>query len=107
MKTFNGIRFAKNEAELVESLFNPSGTASGIYKKTKNGTKFYRANGELFAYAVHNPKQGYFMVSARMFNGKPIYCYGLSYVDGCFFGLSGSLAEESSYIKSWLSQFPN
>lgn len=78
MITINGLKFAPNSAELVNTLFQNGGTAYGTYKRRKNGTHLYRANGELFAYIVHNPKQGYFSVSACMRDGVPFYLYGMT-----------------------------
>jgi hypothetical protein len=76
MLNFNGLKFAKNSDELVSTLFQSGGTASGTYKSGKNGTNLYMPNGELFAYIVHNSRQGYFAVSAGMHNGKPFYMHG-------------------------------
>lgn len=78
MIEINGRKFARNSAELVSTLFQSSGTAYGTYRTSKNGTKLYRANGELFAYIVHNPKQGYFAVSAGIINGRPFYMHGMT-----------------------------
>jgi hypothetical protein len=78
MLNLNGKRFARNSAELVSTLFQSGGTACGTYKRNKNGTRLYRTNGELFAYIVHNPKQGYFAVSAGITtDGKPFYMQAL------------------------------
>jgi hypothetical protein len=81
MITFNGLKFAKNNSELVDSLFTSGGTCAGLYKRTMNGTKLYRPNGELFAYIVHNPKQGYFVVSAGMREDRPFYMYSTCSID--------------------------
>jgi len=78
MIDINGKKFARNSAELVSTLFQSSGTACGTYKRGKNGTKLFRANGELFAYIVHNPKQGYFAVSAGMREGRAFYMHGMT-----------------------------
>ena len=81
MLNLNGKRFARNSAELVSTLFQSGGTACGTYKRNKNGTKLFRANGELFAYIVHNPKQGYFAVSAGMHEGRAFYMHALCSLD--------------------------
>ena len=58
-------------------------------KTTQNGTKLYQDNGELFAYVVHNPRQGYFAVSAGIHNGKPFYMYSTTTEAENLLGLSG------------------
>jgi hypothetical protein len=101
MIVFNGMKFAKNQTELVNSLFNTGGTCSGLYRKTKNGTKLYKGNGELFAYIVHNDKQGYFVVSACEHDGKARYMFGLCSLDEQYLGLSGKgMAETKELIES-------
>ena len=87
MLIFNGRKFAKNESELVNPLFNKGGTASGIYKTTKNKTLLYKPNGDLFACIIHNDKQGYFAVSASVQFGKPFYMYAMCEPDEKFLGL--------------------
>ena len=37
MLVLNGRKFAKNNSELVNTLFDPSGTACGMYRKRKDG----------------------------------------------------------------------
>lgn len=106
MIEFNGVKFAKNNKELVESLFHAGGTASGTYKHTARGTKLYKGNGELFAYVVHNDKQGYFVVSASLHNAKPFYMYGMNSLDAKYLGLD-SLGYMAQYdaVKSFAKQF--
>jgi hypothetical protein len=89
MLVFNGKKYAKNNNELVSSLFHPCGTCNGLYKTSSNGTHLYRPTGELFAYIVHNDKQGYFVVTAHMDNGKKRYMFALCSVDEKYLGLSG------------------
>ena len=87
MITFNGKRYVKNASALVDTLFTGGGTASGIYKQTPRGTKLYKPNGELFAYVVHNDKQGYFVVTASLAEGKPHYMHGLCSIDAHYLGI--------------------
>lgn len=37
MITFNGVKFAKNDKEMTDSLFQQGGTCAGFYKVTKRG----------------------------------------------------------------------
>ena len=108
MITFNGLTFAKNANELVESLFinDGTGTASGLYKTTKRGTKLYKPNGELFAYIVHNSKQGYFVVSASMREGKPFYMFSICSLDEKYLGIDKiGMLDLHNLVKSFVKQF--
>ena len=87
MIAFNGKKYAKNSNELIESLFNTGSTCNGIYKATKNKTMLYKPNGDLFACLIHNPKQGYFAVSASIQHGKPYFMYALCSIDEKYLGL--------------------
>lgn len=79
MITINGKKYAKNDAEFTESLFNPGGTCVGYYKKLKNGIQLMTMQKELFAFMVNNSHNERFFVSAgRLENGKAFYMYGLS-----------------------------
>lgn len=88
MITFNGKRYVKNASALVDTLFTGGGTASGIYKQTPHGTKLYKPNGDLFAYVVHNDKQGYFVVTASIYKNKPYYMQGLGSLDADYLGIA-------------------
>ncbi len=87
MLTFNGKKYARNESELVDTLFKSGGTANGLYKTTKNKTLLYKPNGELFACISHNQKQGYFAVSASIQRDKPYFMYALCQPDEKYLGL--------------------
>ena len=102
MIEFNGLKFARNSAEMVSTLFQSNGTAYGTYKRTKRGTKLYRANGELFAYIVHNPKQGYFAVSAGInSDGKPFYMHALTESDEKLLGFNAiPYGQQSAFINT-------
>ena len=106
MITFNGLKFAKNNSELVDSLFASGGTCAGLYKRTKNGTKLYMPNGELFAYIVHNPKQGYFAVSAGIRNGKAFYLFSTTGAGERYLKLDTvPYLEQSDMIREFAEKF--
>lgn len=87
--TIGAVRFAPSQSALVETLFDPSGTASGIYKKRKYGVLFSKPDGEPFAFLVANPNQSQFFVSAgRQSDGRTVYSFGLSNTDAVRLGLS-------------------
>jgi len=101
MLTVSGIRFARNAAALVDSLFNSGGTASGLFRVRKHSVLFMHANGAPFACLIANPGQSQFFVSCSMVpqsNGKAalVYMYGLSDSDRKSLGLAGlSYSQES------------
>ena len=87
--------FVSNAARLVESLFNPGGTANGTFKKRKHSVLFSRPDGTPFACLVANPGQSRFFVTAsKQGAGKVRYMYGLADRDAALLGIAGL-----SYIK--------
>lgn len=76
MLTVGALTFAPSASALVDTLFNPSGTADGIYSVRKHGVMFKRPNGEPFAFLVANPGQSQFFVTAWTFNGRTHYMRG-------------------------------
>lgn len=73
MLLFNGLKFAKNENEMIDSLFNAGGTCAGFYKKLKNGFQLFNLQKELFAFVF--PARG-LVVSAYMYEGRAHYMHG-------------------------------
>lgn len=69
MLTFNGKRFAKNDAEFTGSLFQPGGTCCGYYKRLRNGIKLYDQQHQLQAFLVDNRHGERFVVTAYTFPG--------------------------------------
>ena len=101
MLNFNGLKFAKNEKELVDSLFTAGGTANGLYKRLKRHTLLYKPGGELFACIIHNHKQGYFVVSASEREGKPFFMYALCSDDERYLGLASiPLCKQEQMIRN-------
>lgn len=89
MLTINGIKFAENTRELVNSVFCVGGSASGTFKRHKNGILLYRGNGELFAYVVNNRYNEQFIVTAYTdkTTNRTRYMYALTSKDERFLGL--------------------
>lgn len=77
MITINGVKFAKNESEFIDSLFSEK-TCYGTYKTYKNRIMLYDAQGNLFAAVVRNNHNFLGIVNAGIHNNKPFYQYGLS-----------------------------
>lgn len=78
MLIFNGKKYAKNDAEFMESLFHRDSTCNGYYKRLKRGIQIFNMQRLLIAFVVSNDKQGHFTVSASIHDGKPVYMYGLN-----------------------------
>jgi hypothetical protein len=80
--SINGVKFAPSSSALVESLFNPEGTASGIYKIKRNGVLFCNPNGEPFLFLVANRSNPRFFVScSKQEDGRIRYFYSISSMD--------------------------
>lgn len=77
MFVFNGKKYALNDAEFVDTLFDADGTANGFYKRVRNGVKLYDMRHNLEAFIVANPRQGYFVVSASKHGKRELYMHGL------------------------------
>lgn len=88
MIIFNGLKFAKNNNEVIESLFSDS-TIVGTYRRYSNRFLLYELSGELLAAIIHNPKRNEtLIVSATETNFGVFYAYGLNslaekYLDLC------------------------
>ena len=50
MFKFNGLTFARNNAEMVNSLFTSGGTCAGFYKRISGGFQLFNLQRELFAF---------------------------------------------------------
>jgi hypothetical protein len=73
MLVFNGKKYAKNDAEFVDSLFQSGGTCNGYYKRVKHGVKLYDMQRVLTAFIVDNQNtRERFLVTAHTIemNGK-------------------------------------
>jgi hypothetical protein len=64
MILFNGVKFASNDKEFNQSLFEKSGTCYGYYKKLKRGIRLFDHNKQIFAFIVNNGYGERFIVSA-------------------------------------------
>ena len=74
MIIFNGLKYAKNDKEMINSLFDGTGTCAGFYKKIKAGYQIFNLQHEIFAFL--QTING-FAVSAIMHDGKTRYSFGL------------------------------
>ncbi|MCA3186962.1 MAG: hypothetical protein INH13_25755 [Cupriavidus sp.] len=81
------LKFAKNDREFTESLFNPSGTASGFYKVTRAGIVLMDQHREERAFIR---RDGLGPVSLGKANGRRVYMLALSTIEGKWLGAPDS-----------------
>lgn len=96
MLVFNGLKYAKNESEFTNSLFESGGTCNGFYKVVNGGIRLMDMQGEVRAFIAKN--DGGFVVSARRvpsMNNRIRYMFGTMDDDEQWLGINGmSLREE-------------
>ena len=78
MFRFNGKKYARNNEEFTNSLFDADGTCNGYYKRIKGGVQLFNMQRELTAFIVDNSHGERFIVSAGMSNGRARYMFGTS-----------------------------
>ena len=91
MIIFNGLNYAKNDKELVASLFNKGGTCNGFYKVVKGGIKLYRViegDKQLEAFIKREPYNS-FVVTATQAKGKTRYMFSTTKQTERWLGLDG------------------
>ncbi len=72
MLILNNVKFAKNEDEFVNSLFERGGTCSGYYKVYKNSVSLFDHNKKKIGVIVNNVLGK----ATKQDNGKYWYSYG-------------------------------
>lgn len=85
-----GKKYAKNDREAVNSLFSPSGTVNGFYKRTSGGIILLdlQWNERAFIRA-----DGFGPVSVTRINGKRYYMQALSSTDEAWLGVPEKYSE--------------
>lgn len=71
--TLNGKRFAHGSRGLVSSLFNPSGTADGYWRKSGRGVAFHAPDGRHIATINADGVMGR---ATKLEDGRTWYSYG-------------------------------
>ena len=105
MIVFNGVKFAKNDKEMTDSLFSNGGTCAGYYKVTKRGIQILDLQRNIIAFIVNNGYGERFIVSAiRCDNGRIRYMFSTcSKVDRLLFleelGYKGTIEECERVLK--------
>ncbi len=102
MITVNGISFAQNDKEMIDSLFKPVNgrTCQGYAKRLKDKIVFFDLQRKEIATLVRNP-HGVFLVNSHVVNGKRFYQYSLGEYNKPIFGLQnlGYMAENAAIEK--------
>lgn len=79
----NGKKYAKNDRQAVESLFDPTGTVNGFYKRTASGLVLSDLQGKERVFVRHNDGLS---VTCHRYNGRMRYAFGLSSLDAQWTG---------------------
>jgi hypothetical protein len=91
MLTLFGRKYAKNDKEMVSTLFDASGTANGFYKVTTKGIYFSKVNGDLVAFIR---KDGLGPVSVQRQGKGFFYSFALCSVEDGWINKPASYSEE-------------
>jgi hypothetical protein len=83
MITHNGKKYAKNDSEAVESLFDRTGTVNGFYKRTASGLVLSDLQGKERVFVRHSDG---LTVTCHRYNGRLRYMFGLSSLDARWMG---------------------
>ena len=99
MITINGIKFAKNGKEFVNSLFESDGTCCGYYKRMERGVGLYDMQRNLRVFVVDNKHNEQFFVTATMQGNRRIrYMCSTSTQDDKWLGLDKLGYRETSEL---------
>ena len=83
----NGPAYFAPRGKLADTLFGRGGTATGEYRALKGAIVFYTADGSPRVALITNKYGERFYVSARRFNGRIRYLFGLNDADANWAGL--------------------
>lgn len=98
MLMVNGKKFAKNDKEFTDTLFQQGGTAHGFYKAIKGGIQLFNIQHELIAFIVNNSHGEQFFVTASKCAGKARYMFSTDRIVEKYLGLDtlGYLAQKDA-----------
>ena len=106
MITINGRKYAKNNAEFTDTLFDKDGTAQGFYKVYKRRILFMdHQNKPVFTLVRNKHNENMFLSASELDNGK-IWYQHLSTKLEQFLGLDKmSYSEGIAYANSMVSKY--
>ena len=108
MITINGRKYAKNDSEFTDTLFDKDGTAQGFYKKYKRRILFMDHQKKPLFTLVHNWHNEKMILSASQLDDGKIWYQHLSTKLEQFLGLDKmSYSERSNYVDSMVSKHLN
>ena len=85
MKIINGKKYAKNDKEFINTLFDKQGgTANGYYKETKSGLYLYDLQNKPRVFI--RAKDGLTVSFSILENGRKRYMFALADADKKWFG---------------------
>lgn len=107
MIEFNGRKYAKNDSELVDSLFTTGGTLDGTYKKYHNRIELTHGNKE-HCIAIVREKGVYKDAISSIIVSKVNKCrfmYSTSSIDNKLFNIPNSYMAKLDNANALLKQF--
>ena len=103
MITINGTKWASNDSEFVDTLFDTKGTAEGFYKRLKNKIIFSdMQNKVIFALVKNN--HGSFLVNCAKENKGYFYQYGLGSIYEKMLGVPSGCSDSVDYVNKLSSE---
>lgn len=99
MLIINNVKFAKNDKEFTNSLFDKNGTCFGYYKKLKGRIHLMDMHKNVFAAVVCNSHDFKGIVNAVKLNGKMHYQYGASEKTEKMLGVPNSYLASRDYAQ--------
>lgn len=97
MITIAGKKYAKNNAELVDSLFQTGGTCAGFYRKQGNGVLLMDLQEVPFAFIAHRGMSCWFVTAHRTEDGRTRYMFGLAEYTAERLGIQELTYSQQSY----------
>jgi hypothetical protein len=76
MLTIAGRKYAKNNSEMTNSLFQSGGTCSGYYRSGRHGILLRNLQGKPFAFIANQGGSQWFVTAGIGDNGKTVYMQG-------------------------------
>ena len=89
MIVFNGKKYAKNDNEMVESLFHAGGTCVGFYKTRKDGVLLSDLQKIPRVFLVNRPNEKFAVSAHKTDDGKIRFMFGICSLDEEWVGLTG------------------
>ena len=100
MLIINNIKFAKNDKEFTNSLFETGNTAYGFYKKLKGRIHLMDMQRNIFAAVVVNNQDFKAIVNAVKLDGKTHYQHGASDITEKLLGVPSGYIARRDYAET-------